>query len=260
MIFSVLTFNTFFNNGIKEINTIIKKYSPDILCFQEFLINEQNIKEIEKYNYCLAEYHNSFIKFGKIYGVATFYKKNTFKPISNEFIETSNNLSEYLFNLIKIFFENKNQPKTILKTVFLNKKNGKKIEIYNIHLFVIGSNQARISLIKKAILKKLEKNKSTILCGDFNYYPIQRKKLEKMMKNFGFSEATKKISQTLNPYKKEIKKEYIWFQKIIMPFYKFFEKTFKIDYVFYKNLNHIKTLRIENHYSDHYPIISWFSF
>lgn len=258
MIFSILTFNTLFNNGINEIKKIINKYSPDILCFQEFLIDEKNIKKIESYNYSLAEYHNSFIKLGKIYGVATFYKKNIFDVVSNEFVEPSNNISEYLFNLIKVFFDNKTQPKTILKTTFLEKKTKKKIELYNIHLFVIGSNQARISTIKKFIIKNLEKNKSIIICGDFNYYPIQRKKLEKMMNNLGFSEATKKIYQTINPYKENVKKQYFLIQKIIMPFYKIFEKTFKIDYVFYKKLKHIKTIRIENHYSDHYPIISWF--
>ncbi|MCX7955945.1 MAG: endonuclease/exonuclease/phosphatase family protein [Patescibacteria group bacterium] len=260
MNFSILTFNTLFNNAFKEMEEILKKYSPDILCFQEFLINEENIKNIERYNYSLAEYNNSFIKFGKIYGVATFYKKNLFKLKSTEFINPANNLSEFFFYLIKIFFQNNTQPKTILKTCFLEKKTNKKIDIYNIHLFVVGSNQARISTIKEFMKKNYQKTNPMIICGDFNYYPIQRKKLEKMMNSLGFFEATKKIFQTINPYKIEVKKQYVFIQKIIMPFYKIFEKTFKIDYVFYKNLKHVKTIRIENHYSDHYPIISYFKF
>lgn len=258
MKFSVLTFNTLFNNGLKEIPSILNKYSPDILCFQEFLTNEENIKKIENYGYSLAEYNNSFIKLGKIYGVATFYKKSLFKLNSKEFVEPINNLSEYFYNILKIFFDNKTQPKTILKTILKEKNTKKTIEIYNIHLFVIGSNQARVSTIKKFIKTNFEKNKSMIICGDFNYYPIQRKKLEKMMKSFNFKEATKNIFQTINPYKKNVKKNYIFIQKLIIPFFKLFEKTFKIDYVFYKNLKNIKTIRIDNHYSDHYPIISYF--
>lgn len=257
---SLLTFNTFFNNGIKEIENIINKYSPDILCFQEFLINEENIKKIQKNNYLLAEYHNSFIKLGRIYGVITFYKKDKFKLISNEFLDTSSNISEYFFNLIKIFLQNKNQPKTILKTVLKEKKTGKKIDIYNLHLFIIGTNQARLTIIKRILSKNILKNRSIIFCGDFNYYPIQRKKLKKIMDSLNFYEATEKIKQTINPYKRGVRKHYSLIQKIIIPFYKIFEKNFKIDYVFYKNINHIKTERIENHYSDHYPIISYFRF
>ncbi|GAB4219183.1 MAG: hypothetical protein Fur009_4030 [Candidatus Microgenomates bacterium] len=262
MKFSLLTYNTLFNHGINEIDFIFKKFSPDIVCFQELLIDEKNIKKIEDYGYSLAEYHNSFIKLGKIYGIATFYKKKLFKLDLNEFVDPINNISEYFFNLIKVFLDNKIQPKSVLKTVLTEKKSRKKIEIFNIHLFFIGSNQARVSTIKKFLSqnlnKKNSKNQSMIICGDFNYYPMQRKKLEKMMKNLGFKEATKNICQTINPYKKYVKNKYVFLQKLIMPFFKFFAKTFKIDYIFYNNLKNIKTIRIENRFSDHYPILSFF--
>ncbi|MCS7093100.1 MAG: endonuclease/exonuclease/phosphatase family protein [Patescibacteria group bacterium] len=258
MALSVLTFNTFFNRGFFEVEKVIDKFNPDILCLQEFLIDEKNIKKIEAKNYSLADYHNSFIKSGRIYGVITFYKKNRLRLKATEFVEPKNNPSEYLFNLIKIFFKNKNQPKTILKTTLIEKETKKEVDIYNLHLFIVGSNLARVSTLKKIIKEKSQKNKRVIICGDFNYYPIQRKKLEVMMNDFNFKEATKNISQTINPNKKGAMKEYSFLQKLFFPIFKLFEKTLKIDYVFYKNLTHIKTLRIENHFSDHYPIISFF--
>lgn len=261
MIFSFLTYNTLFNQGLDDLKKIIKDYSPDIICLQEFLIEEKNIQEVEKLGYKMAEYNNSFIKLGKIYGVITFYNKNKFKLIENGFFDLSKNISEYFYNIFRFLLDNKYQPRTVLKTDFLIKEVNKKISIINLHLFVIGTNQARISSLKK-ILNNLnfKNNQSIIIAGDFNYYPYQRKKLESMMKKFGFIEATKKISLTINPLKNnKIIKQYLPIQKILLPlFKKFLSKTLKIDYVFYRKLKNKKTIRIDNRYSDHYPILSYF--
>jgi endonuclease/exonuclease/phosphatase family metal-dependent hydrolase len=263
MNFSLLTYNTFFNNGVNELKKIISYYSPDFICLQEFLIDQSNIKNIEKCGYKIADYNNSFIKLGKIYGVATFYNKEKFKLVENGFFDLSKNVSEYFFNAIKIFFDSKNQPRTVLKTDFIEKKSKEKLSIINLHFFVIATNQARISSLKKILerINLLNKEKM-IICGDFNYYPYQRKKLENLMKKYHFKEATKNISLTINPIKESstIFKNYLPIQKFILVpiFKKFFSKTLKIDYIFYRRLKNIKTLRLENHYSDHYPIISYF--
>ncbi len=261
MNFSVLTYNTLFNSGVVDLKKIVFQYLPDFICLQEFLIDEKNIKQIEKLGYKMAEYNNSFIKLNGIYGVITFYNKNKFHLLENGFFDLSKNFSEYFYNIFKFLFDNKYQARTVLKTDFLVKKTQKKISIINLHLFVIGTNEARLSSLKK-ILNRIDrkKNQSIIICGDFNYYPYRRKRLEALMKKFGFSEATKKIVQTINPLKNQtVIKQYLPIQKFFLPLFKrLFAKSLKIDYIFYRNLRNIKTLKIENHYSDHYPILSYF--
>ncbi|MGB9883364.1 MAG: endonuclease/exonuclease/phosphatase family protein [Microgenomates group bacterium] len=261
MNFSLLTYNTLFNSGVADLKKIVSRYLPDFICLQEFLIDENNIKNIEKLGYKMAEYNNSFIKLNGIYGVITFYNKNRFQLLENGFFDLSKNISEYFYNIFKFLLDNKYQPRTVLKTDFLLKKTQKKISLINLHLFVVGTNEARLSSLKK-ILNQLDfkKHQSMIICGDFNYYPYRRRKLEVLMKKFGFSEATKKISQTINPLKnKTIINQYLPIQKFLLPlFKKFFAKSLKIDYIFYRNLKNIKTIKIENHYSDHYPILSYF--
>ena len=76
MTFSVLTYNTLFNRAVNKLDIIVSQLHPDILCLQEVETEEKNLKKIENLGYRLADYSNSFIKFGKIYGVATFYNPN----------------------------------------------------------------------------------------------------------------------------------------------------------------------------------------
>ena len=72
------------------------------------------------------------------------------------------------------------------------------ITVCNVHLFVIGSNSLRIKDIDQALKTlNIERKKYFIIAGDFNYFPYQRKKLEKIMKKYGLKEATDKINQTI---------------------------------------------------------------
>ena len=70
---SLLTYNTLFNNAVGKLDEVVNIYHPDIICLQEALTGEKSIKKIEKWGYKLADYSNSFVKFGKIFGVITFY-------------------------------------------------------------------------------------------------------------------------------------------------------------------------------------------
>jgi len=259
MTFSVLTYNTLFNQAVNKLGVIVNKLHPDIICLQEFEIDRKNLLKIEKLGYRLADYSNSFIKFGKIYGVATFYNpdKLIFKQSSE--LKLGSNLLEIFFTLIQILI-GYNKTKTILKTDFIDKKAKKDFSVCNLHLYVVGSNELRINHLNQALKSiNLKKNKSLVVCGDFNYFPYRRKKLERAMKKHGLVEATKNIRQTVNVSGTGILEKFTRFQRFLVPFYnKFLVKRLKLDYIFYRGLKLVKTERLEDRHSDHYPIYSTF--
>lgn len=260
MKFSVLTYNTLFNSAYLKLDLILDKFQPDILCLQEVNTDSANLKIIESKGYVLADYSNSFIKFTRIYGVATFYNPNTFRFIKSDSIKIANSLSEFFYTLIQVII-GINKPKSILRCDFVHRKTQKKLIICNSHLIVIGSNALRIKHLNDA-LKSLNINKKIplIIGGDFNYLPYQRKKLEKLMKNYHLIEATKNIRQTFN-FSIINKKKYLTkFQRNFVKLLdKFFSHRMKNDYVFYRGLKLIKNQKINIQLSDHYPIISKFS-
>ncbi len=257
---SLLTYNTLFNNAIGKLDELIDTYRPDVICLQEALTDDKSISKIESFGYKLADYSNSFVKFGRIYGVATFY--NPKYLISNKSIELNlgTNLIEYFFYLIRVIL-GYNQPKTILETHFIHRLTKKKITVCNVHLYVVGSNELRIKHINKALKSiNLSKSDPMIIVGDFNYFPYKRKRLENMMAKYNLKEATANIRQTIKFTKDGKFEKYGLFPRLILPFVnKFFVKQIKTDYSFYRGLKLIKTERIESHSSDHYPIISTFS-
>lgn len=256
---SLLTCNTLFNNATNKIDEIINKHHPDIICFQEAMTDSKNIKEVEKFGYKLADYSNSFIKFGRIFGVVTYYNPKTIVNKESFELNMGINLGEYFFYLFRIVLRI-NQPKTILKTNFIHKLTKKTVSVCNVHLYPIGSNELRIKHIDKALESiNLSKKEPLIIAGDFNYFPYKRRGLEKMMAKYGLKEATSNIKQTMKFTKDGKFEKYNLFQRLSLPFVKkFFVKQIKTDYSFYRGLKLIKTERIEAQFSDHYPIISTF--
>lgn len=256
---SLLTCNTLFNNAVNNLGEIIDLHHPDIICLQEALTYDKNFQNIEKFGYKVADYSNAFVKFGKIFGVVTFYNPKTL--IYKESLELSmgTNLGEYFYYIFRIIF-GYSQPKTILESNFVHKLTKKKISICNVHLYVVGSNELRIRHINKALKSiNLAKKEPLVIVGDFNYFPYKRRKLEKMMAKYGLKEATANISQTIKFTKDGKFEKFNFFQKLTIPFVnKFFAKQIKTDYSFYRGLKLIKTERIETRFSDHYPIISFF--
>ena len=71
MKFSLITYNLRYNKAINEVGQIIKKYEPDILCFQEIATDEPNLQILQNTGFKIADYSNSFIRRGKIYGYIT---------------------------------------------------------------------------------------------------------------------------------------------------------------------------------------------
>lgn len=258
---SLLTYNILFNNAANKIDEVIDRYHPDIICLQEALTDEDHIKKIEKLDYKMADYSNSFVKFGNIFGVVTFFNPKTLVYKNSFTLNMGTNLGEYFFHLLQIIL-GYNKPKTILRTDFIHKLTKKRVSVCNVHLYVIGSNEQRIKHINNALKSiNLSLKEPLIIVGDFNYLPYKRRRLEKMMSKYNLKEATANINQTIKFSQSGKFEKFNLFQRLTLPFVnKFFSKQIKTDYSFYRSLKLIKTERIETHSSDHYPIISTFKF
>lgn len=238
MSFSLLTYNVFLNRAYNQIGQIFKLKKPDIVCLQEIETSEVNLKKFEDSRFKLADYANSFIKFGKIFGITTFYDPKKFELIDS----TSINLPQSFYEVFLIILRGINHPRTALKTDFIYKPLNKKISIYNLHLTALqATNNVRIKQLKE-ILQNVKNGpkESVILAGDFNY-PYGRKKFERFIKKYHLKEATNNLFYTLE-----------W------NFLNLFHYRSKVDYILYKNINLIETKRIPIKNSDHFPIFSRF--
>jgi len=259
MDFSLLTYNTLFNKAFLQLKTIIDASHPDILCLQEVDISPDNLKNLNKYGYELADYSGTFIKFGKAFGVATYYNPQKFKFINSNLLKISSNLSELFYTIPQLIL-GINKPKTMLQTDFVSKVNNKKIVICNSHLIVVAPNSVRVFHIDKALnLLNIKKSVPLIITGDFNYVPYQRKKLDNIMKKYNLIEATKNIQQTIEFSPHGEKESFSFIQEFMARSINlFFGNKLKYDYIYYRGISLSKTERIEVRFSDHYPLISNF--
>lgn len=259
MVFSILTYNTLFNKAFLKIDVIINQYKPDILCLQEVDISESNLKIMKQYSYHLADYSGTFIKFGKAFGVATFYNSKKFKLADTDSIKIRSNLLELLFTIPQLILR-LNKPKTVLRTDFISKVGNKKITICNSHLIVAAPNSVRVFHIDKALNSlSIKSSIPLIIAGDFNYVPYQRKKLDNIMKKYYLIEATKNIGKTIEFSPRGKKEDFSFLQGFLARrINHFFGNQMKYDYIYYREIRLIKTERIEVRFSDHYPIISTF--
>ena len=254
MQFSLFTYNTLLNDAQKGLHLIFKKYNPDLVCLQEIDTNEKNIDKIEKLGYSLADYSNGFIKFGTVFGVATFYNPHSGICVNTKSITLPRGLAEALTFILRIF-KTKKKDRTVLKAEFAMGDKKQKVIVYNIHLSAYGANGIRIKQLERTI-NDIEKtsNAATILVGDFNY-PFGRKKLEELMELHGFSEATHSIDYTTDGKLLH----YAFIEKVLMKTIQFlFGKENKLDYIFYKNCKAISTVRIDASLSDHFPLLAKF--
>lgn len=259
MRFTLLTYNVLFNRGYEQIGLITAKYKPDIICLQEVETSEVNLKILEDLGYKLADFANSFIQFGKIYGIATFYNPRVLNLIESNSIFLPRSIYEFLLTVLKLLHGGQ-KPRTILETRFICRGSKSELIVYNTHLTIYGSNSLRLKQIKEAIdYYNIDNYKRVIITGDFNYMPYGRKSLERLMEKYNLNEATKNIRYTIKytPVGKLI--GYNFVQRLATRLYtKLFSDRIKIDYIFYKELKLIKTKRINVRYSDHYPVMSWF--
>jgi endonuclease/exonuclease/phosphatase family metal-dependent hydrolase len=257
---SILTYNVLYNQAFNRLSDILTQTDPDIICLQEIDTDEVNLKQIEKYGYRLADYSNSFIRFGKIYGVATFYNNKTCIFLHSTSFQLPRSIYETILVVFR-FLRGGNKPRTVLKTNFKIIGSKTTIITYNTHLGVMESNQARVKRMKK-IVNFIDDHKETptVIAGDLNYQPYARKQLEDLMKSNGYLEATKTISYTMKMTTSGKLEQYNLFQRFLAKIIqKLYSNHFKLDYMFYKNLKLVSIKRIESNLSDHFPIIAKFT-
>lgn len=235
---SILSYNLLFNKALRHIGDVLKKTQPDIVCLQEMETSEANLAVLRSYGYTLADFSNSFIKFGRVWGQATFYNKNTVDFTSSSIL----NLPRSYYEVILLILRGANDPRTVLKTEFRRKKSKTKISIYNLHLSSYqATNRARARQIEKTLedLASHTQN-NVVITGDFNY-PYGRKRFEKLITQYNLEEATSNLYYTS-----------------IFRFLKLIPIKFKVDYVLYRGLKLLKTERVQISFSDHFPIFSEF--
>lgn len=236
MKFSLLTYNLLFNRATAKLQEMLAQERPDLLFFQELVTNENEQQKIESLGYKLADFSNSFIRFGRVFGVATFYNPKTFSLVSSQSFDLPSSLMEvFLFVLRR-----GELARTVLKTEFEHKTTKKRIVAYNIHLSSFATNNVRKRQISNTLADlKLDKKKPLLIAGDFNY-PYRRKAFEDLFIKYRLKEATKDIVFTSR-------------------FLKISALKLKLDYILYKNVSLLNTQRIDIKLSDHYPIMSTFS-
>lgn len=234
---SVLTHNLLFHRAFADIEHLLKTYKPDIACFQEVETDEEDFVSLEKIGYKLADFSNSFIKIGKVFCVATFYKKETFEILQSQSITLPRTYYEIFWFLVR----GAHNPRTVLKTDFLSRNTQQKLTMYNVHLSVFTTNGGRVKQIMKTLTDVSDTSDDhVIVAGDFNY-PYGRRRFESLIKTYGLAEATSNIYHT--------------FERRVLGL---FSLKLKDDYILYKNLKAIETKKVEKHFSDHYPILTTF--
>jgi len=234
---SVLTYNILFNQARTILKELVDRYKPDIICLQEVETTDSNLSKLNIENYKFADFSNSFIQFNRVFGLVTFYNEQTLAYIDSKNFSLSRSFMETLLFILR----GPKNYRSVLKTEFQIKNNQKKIISYNIHLTAFGSNGARNKQIKETF-SDLDINscEPTIITGDFNY-PYGRKKFEKLIQKFDLKEATNELFFTQE-------------SRILG----LFPIKLKLDYILYKNITSLDTIRIAKRNSDHYPILSVF--
>ncbi len=256
MEFSVLTYNTLFGKGKNSLQKIITEHKPDIICLQEIATSRKSLKEVEALGYKLADYSNSFIKSGSIYGVATFYNPDKFQHKSSNSVILPFGIFDMVAHVIRILKMGRSKRSTLISNFRIIASN-KTITTYNIHLTCFGANSIRLKQLHKTMTGiDMNIKNPTVLVGDFNY-PYHRKKLEKLMSSYGFKEASNTIYSTMHHgfYPNNFAERFV--NRL---FIKVFNNLLKLDYVFYKNCRVISSQTLNIRFSDHLPIISRFSF
>lgn len=218
MKFSVLIYNLDLNKAQSMLISLIEENKPDIIAVQEIKTSEQDLQLIKDCGYDLADYSNSFIKFNKIFGVATFYNPRLFTSTESASI----NLPFSIYEFFQFIFKGGRRQRTVLQTELVCKKNKKHLVIYNLHLSPFSTNTLRIKQLQETLQSLNLQNIPSLILGDFNY-PYGRKKFEGIFNKYGLKEATYGIFHTF---------------KSSFPF---FPIKLKLDYILYQNLKHKKT-------------------
>lgn len=228
----IISYNIEYGKRINEIYDWINSIqsSPDIICFQEFPIDElENLKEVKIFKKPGFAFVSGLKKKGVAHGQLTMFNSEKFNLINSIEIDLGLDHAEK-------FYKRFPTRRSALITVFNYKK--ELISLTNVHLSAAAFNSRRRDQVDK-VINYYPTNCASIIAGDFNYTSlVWGNVLIEHMNEFKFKLAGEKM--ITNKYKGIISQQ--------------------LDYIFYKEIKHIKTEVFELPYSDHFPIISDFEY
>lgn len=238
---TVLTYNVCFNKGLSALPLILQEHQPDIICLQEVDLGKPTVFESYLPGYVLGATSDSFYHVRHVYGLATLYKQKSVCQIGSNIITLPRSFYETVVGYIT-----RKGPRSVLHSSFvLNKNSKRQIHVYNVHLtHIVASNTVRQKQLQEVFDQFHNTNRMpTLVLGDFNY-AIMRRGLERIITQNNFREATSNLTYT---------------EQRMM----FLNRKFKLDYILHSpHLTCIGTWRLDSfrEYSDHYPVLSAFSF
>jgi endonuclease/exonuclease/phosphatase family metal-dependent hydrolase len=230
----IVTYNVQFNRALPDVQKIVSKYAPDIVCLQEVNLGKKHLYEPLFPGYVLAATSNSFYRMGKTFGLATFYRKQNLALISSKCIFLPRTIYEMIVSLLTW-----RGPRTALRTDFFVNSCNKTLSIYNLHLTaLVATNKARNKQLHETFEDlELHTDDPSVVLGDFNY-PFRKRSLEKIVRAYGLAEATSSVFFT-------------WKMNFLR-----WKLRWKFDYVLYKNTVCDSVRLDEYKTSDHFPILT----
>lgn len=209
---------------------LVNKHKPEVVAVQEIHISHDTLDLMKRFGYEFSGHSYSFRHYFKRYSVATF-----FNPAKIS-VENATKLPLRIGFWDLVLFYKGGRRSVLTTTCVLGKK---RVCIHNIHLSPYTTNNLREMQLDQICDPLTSTKDPHIVLGDFNY-PYGRKKLEKLLKRHGLREASRNIFHTFRSTLR------IW------PF------KFKLDYIVYKNIYHIRTVQIDSFAPDHTPILAKF--
>ena len=229
----VLTFNLQNNRGFPKLLSLLDAYAPDVVALQEVVMSEDVLKALKKEGYDIAGYEKAFRRFSGTFSVATFYRIGSIKSVSQSTISLQRGIIEVIDRFIWGVGK-----RVVLVTTF---KAGKEtFNILNVHMYPYSATHVRSKQFEKALQQARNVQLPTVILGDFNY-AYNRSSMETLMQKYDFQEATTHIFHT-------------FFKNAL----KFLPIKFKLDYIFYRDITHVETKRVDTFMTDHTPLLAHF--
>lgn len=233
-----VTYNLLCSRAVDHAATIIKMHHPDFFAVQELADDPVQIEKLgsltehDRGMVCAAT-APSFSKKGRRFVNGLFYRADRFACEVVYTVRLPQSKSERL----QVMLQGLHNTRSAIVAEFVHRRTGKRLMVCTLHLNLVGTTRLRLRQLTKAIAR-IDDAMPLIVCGDCNFYR-KRALLEVFLRDHALEEATASIDYTFS--------------------YRFAGKTVfrnKIDYVFYRHLDHHKTERLDETTSDHFPILS----
>ncbi len=233
-----ITYNLLCSKAVDHAAQLVEEERPDFLAVQELADDPAQIEKLgsldehAKGMVCAAT-APSFSRRKKRFVNGLFYRSDRFRCEVVYTVRLPQSKSERL----QVAIQGLHNTRTAIVAEFTHLKTGESLMVCTLHLNLVGTTDLRLQQLTKAIAQ-IDRSMPLIVCGDCNFYR-KRALLELFLREHDLCEATADLGYTFNV--------------------RMFGKTIfqnKIDYIFYRHLQHLQTERIDDTESDHYPIRS----